>query len=112
MIINNVDFDVVTEEAMVAAKRVANDGWDELVDIVENIGQSLTSDVAFVAKKKASGEFEELDAKIFMEDQKTVARMRLRSVAIITMKIAERIWNAIAEVFNTAINTAVGWTLL
>jgi len=112
MIINNVDFDDVTKDAMEAVRLIATDGWDELKDIVENIGQSLASDVEFVAKKKLSKEFEELDAKIFMEDQKTVARMRLRSVAIITLKIAERIWNAIADVFNAAINKAIGWTVL
>jgi hypothetical protein len=38
--------------------------------------------------------------------------MRLRSVAIITLKIAEQIWNAIINVFNAAINKAIGWTLL
>ena len=112
MIINNVDFDVVTKDAVEAAKKIATEGWDELSDIVENIGKSIANDIAFIAKKKASGEFEESDAKVFMEDQKIVARMRLRSIAIVTLKIAEQIWNAIVNVFNTAINTALGWTLL
>ena len=47
-----------------------------------------------------------------MEDQKILARIRLRSLAIITLQIAERIWNAIAEVFRTAIYRALNWTLL
>jgi hypothetical protein len=112
MIINNVDFDAVTQDALEAARKIASEGWDELSDIVENIGKSLSNDIAFVAKKKASGEFDEPDAKVFLEDQKIVARMRLRSVAIITLKIAEQIWNAIINVFNAAINKAIGWTLL
>jgi len=112
MVIEGVDFDEVTREAVEAARLIATDGWDELADIVENIGHSLTSDIAFVAKKKKSGEFDELDAKVFMEDQKIIARMRLRSVAIVTLKIAEEIWNAIANVFNAAINRAIGWTIL
>jgi hypothetical protein len=112
MIINDVDFDVVIQDAIKAAKKVVTEGWDELEDIVDNIGKSIANDVAFVAKKKLSGEFEESDAKVFMDDQKIVARMRLRSLAIITLKIAEDIWNAIINVFNTAINKAIGWTLL
>lgn len=112
MIINNVDFNVVTKDALEAVKTIATGKWDELEDIVENIGKSIVNDIEFVAKKKASGEFEESDAKVFMEDQKIVARMRLRSIAIITLKIAEEIWNAIVDVFNTAINKAIGWTLL
>ncbi len=112
MEINGVDFDAVTKDALKAVKKIATEGLDELSDIVENIGDSLASDIAFVAKKKKSGEFEEADAKVFMEDQKIVARMRLRSIAIVTLKIAEQIWNAIVSVFNTAINKAIGWTLL
>lgn len=112
MKINDVDFDLVTKDAIEAAKGIVTEGWDQLADIVENIGKSIVSDVEFIAKKKASGEFDESDAKIFMEDQKTVARMRLRSIAIITLKIAERIWNAIVDVFNVAINKAIGWTIL
>lgn len=38
--------------------------------------------------------------------------MRLRSVAIVTLQLAERIWRAIADVFSRAINSALGWSLL
>ena len=110
--INKVDFDEVTEEALKAAKAVVTDSWDEVSEILENITKGLVNDIAFIAQKKASGEFDENDARVFLEDQKMVARIRLRSLAIITLQIAERIWNAIAEVFRTAINTALNWTIL
>ena len=112
MNINGVEFDDVIKDAIKAATVVFSEGADNLVDIVKNIGDSLVCDIEFVAKKKLSGEFEEVDARVFLEDQKVVARMRLRSLAIITMKIAEDIWNAIVHVFNSAINQALGWTLL
>jgi hypothetical protein len=112
MVIEEVDFDEVTREAVEAVRLIATDGWDELADIVENIGQGLSNDIAFVARKKKSGEFDELDARVFMEDQKIIARMRLRAVAIVTLKTAEEIWNAIADVFNAAIKRAIGWTIL
>lgn len=110
--INNVDFDDVTKDALMAAKAVVTDSWDEVSDILENIAKGLVNDVAFIARKKATGEFDENDARVFLEDQKMVARIRLRSVAIITLQIAERIWNAIAEVFRAAINTALDWAIL
>ena len=112
MVINGVDFDDVAKEAFEAAKNASDTSWDELSDIVENIAKGITSDVEFIVKKKAKDEFDESDAKIFMDDQKTVARMRLRSVAIITLKTAELIWNAITTVFNTAINKAIGWKVI
>ncbi len=110
--INSVNFDHVVDEALKAAKGVAVEHWDEVQDIVENISRALANDVAFIAKKKLSGEFNEDDARIYLEDMKIVARVRLRSLAIISMKSAERIWNAIAAVFRDAIREAIGWTLL
>ncbi|MBL7186554.1 MAG: hypothetical protein ISS70_09520 [Phycisphaerae bacterium] len=110
--VNSVDFGKVINDAVVAARAVITDNWDQVQEIVKNIGKSLTNDVVFIAKKKVSGEFNEGDAKVFLEDQKMLARIRLRSIAIITLQLAERIWNAIANVFRTAINTALGWTLL
>ncbi len=110
--INGVNFDDVIAEALKAAKGVLTDNWDEAQDIVENIAKGLANDVVFITKKKLSGEFNEDDARVFLEDQKIVARVRLRSIAIITLQIAERAWNAIAAVFGKAINTAIGWTIL
>lgn len=107
--INGVDFGDVLDDAVEAAKAVVTNNWDEVKDIIENIGKGLTNDVSFIAKKKLSGEFNEDDAKVFMDDQKMLARIRLRSVAIVTLQLAERIWKAIANIFRAAINTAIGW---
>jgi len=109
MKINGVDFDAVIKDAIKAAKAVADISWPALQDYVENIGRGIANDALFLKKKQDSGEFEEADARMFMEDQKIVARMRLRSLAIVTMQIAEDIINAIAGVFKSAINTAIGW---
>ncbi len=112
--IRDVDFGQVVKDALEAAKAEVNDPntWKSLKDIIKNISDGLVADVKFIAKKKASGEFNEDDARVFLEDQKMLARIRIRSVAIINLQIAERIWNAVAEVFRKAINTALGWTLL
>jgi hypothetical protein len=112
--INKVDFELVAKDAIAAAKTAANNDaiWKNLEDIIKNITDSLNADVQLIAKRKKSGEFNENDAAVFLDDQKMVARMRIRSIAIIGLKLAEDIWNAIAKVFSTAINKALGWTLL
>lgn len=112
VIINKVDFDDVIKEALKAAKVVLFDNWDEAEDIVANIAAGLANDAAYIAKMKASGKFTEEDARVFMEDQKMVARVRIRSLAIVTLQIAERVWNAMAEVFREAIKKALGWAIL
>jgi len=110
--INGVDFDKVTVDALAAAKAVITNNWTQVEDIVKNIAQGLVNDVVFLEKKNTLREYNENDAKIFMEDQKVVARMRLRSIAIISLQLAESVWNAIANVFRTAIKNAIGWTVL
>lgn len=112
--INGVDFDAVAKEAISAAKAAANDQtvWTSLQDIVSNITSGLANDVQTIAKRKLNGEFNERDAAVFLEDQKTLARLRIRSVAIVGLQLAENIWNAIAKVFGTAINKALGWNIL
>jgi len=112
--INGVDFGKVAQEAIAAAKAAADDPqvWKSLQDIIHNIADSLQADVALIARRKATGEFNESDAKIFLDDQKMVARIRIRSIASIGLTAAENIWNAVANVFGTAINKALGWTLL
>lgn len=114
--INGVDFSAVSKQALAAAKAAAKNeaAWTSLKDIVQNITDSLQGDIKLIAKRKLNpdGEFNENDAAVFMEDQKIVARMRIRSVAIIGLQVAENIWNAIADVFRTAIKQAIGWTIL
>lgn len=110
--INNVNFDDVAKDALQAAKAVVADNWNAVSDMLENLAEGIVNDVAFITKKKADGEFNENDARVYLEDQKMLARVRLRSVAIITLQIAERIWNAMAEIFRAAINKALGWTII
>ncbi|MBW8184050.1 hypothetical protein [Shewanella nanhaiensis] len=109
--INGVDIGNVVKEALDAAKGVSVGNWSEVKDIVKNIGDSMLVDLKYVAKKKLSGDFDEYDAKIFMEDQKMVARVRLRSLAIITLKTAEDIINAVIDIFRAAGNKALGWEI-
>lgn len=113
-IINGVDFGLVARQAVAAARTAAGNPaiWNSLKDIIKNITDSLKADVQVIARRQLSGEFNEADAGIFMEDQKMVARMRIRSVAIIGLQLAEQIWNAIAQVFRAAIQTALGWVVI
>jgi hypothetical protein len=110
--INEVDFSKVVEDALAAAKAIVANDWDKIRDIVKHVADSVANDVEFISKKKLSQEFNESDAKVFMEDQKMVARIRLRSLAIIGLQLAERIWNAVADVFRAAIKKALNWTVL
>ena len=112
-VINGVDFSRTVDDALEAARAIVTNNWDEVRDILRNIGEGLANDVAFIAQKKVSGEFNEDDARVFLEDQKMLARIRLRSVAIMTLQLAERIWNAVANIFRAAISQALGgWTIL
>ncbi|MCB1955052.1 MAG: hypothetical protein KDG55_05215 [Rhodocyclaceae bacterium] len=112
--INGVDFRQVGRDALAAARAVVDDPdtWGSLKDIVANVTEGLTRDVKLIARRKDSGEFNEDDARVFIEDQKMIARIRIRSVAIVGLQLAEDIWNAVAEVFRAAIRKALDWSVL
>lgn len=113
-VIDGVDFKIIANDALNAAKLVINNNqtWDELEAILKNLVDGLKEDVKIITKKKFAGEFNENDAKLFMQDQMLVARIRIRSIVIISAQVFENIWNAIATVFSKAINTALGWSVL
>jgi hypothetical protein len=113
--INGVNFNSVTKDALTAAQTVLNDPatWTSLKDIIQNVSDGFVADTQFLAKKQLSGEFNEDDARVYLEDQKTIARVRIRSLAVITLQIAENVLNAVLDVFRKAINTALnGWVVL
>ena len=109
--LNNVEIGNVVKDAITAAKDVAEGDWSEIKDIVKNIADSLLVDLKYIAKEKLNDRIDEYGAKIFLEDQKMVARVRLRSLAIMTLQSAERMINAILDVFKEAANTALGWDI-
>ena len=109
--INGVDIGNVVKDAMGAAKLAADGDWNEIKEIVKNIADTMLVDLKYIAKEKANNRIDEYGAKIFLEDQRMVARVRIRSLAIMTLQSAERIINAIIKVFREAANTALGWDI-
>ena len=77
--------------------------------LVKNIADSMLVDLKYIAKEKLNNNIHEYGAKISLEDQKMVARIRIRSLTIITLQTAERVINAVIEVFRVAANKALGW---
>jgi len=112
--INGVNFTHVGRDALDAVKLLLDDPvtWKSLKDILQNVADGFTADIKFIARKKLSGEFNEDDARVYLEDQKTIARVRIRSVAIITLQIAEKVLGAMLDVFRLAIQRAIGWTVM
>lgn len=112
--INGVNFTQVGKDALEAVRVLLEDPgtWKSLKDILQNVADGLTADIRFIARKKLSGEFNEDDARVYLEDQKTIARVRIRSVAIITLQLAEKVLNAMLDVFRGAVRQALGWTVL
>ena len=108
---NGVEIGNVVKDALNAAKAVGVGDWAEMKGLVKNIADSMLVDLKYIAKEKLNNNIDEYGAKIFLEDQKMVARIRIRSLAIITLQTAERVINAVIEVFTVAANKALGWDI-
>ncbi|ENO7812559.1 hypothetical protein ACB524_004400 [Salmonella enterica] len=111
-VINGVNFDDVIDDAEQAVKEIVINNWSGIKDLITNIARGMVDDVEFIAQKKISGEFNEYDARAFLDDNNIVARIRLRAVLIKSLELVEKVWNAIAEIFRDAINHAIGWVIL
>lgn len=111
-LINGVDFEIVTADAIKAAKSVIQTDWPALKTFVEALGRGMASDALFLKVQLETGALDNAGAGTFLEDRKIVARMQLRSLAIITLQLAEDILNAMTAVFKSAINRMLGWNLL
>ncbi|MBV2130818.1 hypothetical protein [Arsukibacterium indicum] len=109
--LNQIDIGNVLQEALASAKNAAKDSWPAVSELADNIARSILIDLEYVARQKVLGQIDEYGAKIFLEDQRMVARARLRSLAIVTLQLAEDIINAMLRVFNAAAQKALGWLL-
>lgn len=110
-ILNDTDIGDVLAEALTSARQAAQDSWPAVSELADNIARSILIDIEYVARQKLLGQIDEYGAKIFLEDQRMVARARLRSLAIVTLQLAENIINAMLRVFNAAAQKALGWVL-
>ena len=111
-IINGVDFDVVTADAIKAVKAVIQEDWPALQATVVSLAQRMASNALFVQRQLADGKLDAAGADALLQDQTIIARMHLRTFAIITLQLADAILDAMVNVFKTAINRALGWNLL
>ncbi|MEN5301290.1 hypothetical protein [Pseudomonas sp. TWI628] len=111
-LINGVDFDRVTAEAITAARGIIRNDWPRLQACVEMLGRGMANDARFLKRQLEAGALDHAAARTFLEDRKIVARLQLRALAIITLQLAEDILDAMTAVFTSAINRMLGWDLL
>ncbi|QHG64930.1 hypothetical protein [Pseudomonas putida] len=110
-IINGVDLDAVLLEAINAAKTIIHSDWPVIRAEVESLGRSMARDMMILHQQQQDGALSENDIGLFLDDQKIVARLRLRSIAIVTLQLAEAILNAMTAVFRSAIYRALGYDM-
>jgi hypothetical protein len=111
-LINGVDFDRVTSDAINAAKSLVQNDWPKLQAFVETLGRGMARDALFLKSQLETGALDNAGARTFLEDRKIVARLQLRALAIITLQLAEDILDAMTSVFRSAINRVLGRALL
>ncbi|WP_271273680.1 hypothetical protein [Aliamphritea hakodatensis] len=112
MIINNVDFDSVLERIIASATLENGTAQEDVRRVIEYIGRDMFSDIAFLREKQQSGEYEEDDARTLMDEQKLIARLRLRNLPSLDISQANRLWTLVADEFSFAISRAIGWQVL
>lgn len=106
--LETLGLDEILEEAITAAKEAAGDEWDDLSEYVEKSAKNLLSSGVMIAKLLAQEKINQDDARLLAEEERIVVRMQLRTIAGVTLLVAQNVINAIVGVISKTVNEVVG----
>ena len=110
--LGKININDVIKQAVIAAKGAAAGNWDELREYAKKAAKDLASNAVMIAKLLASGKIDATVAKQLAEEEKTVVRMKLRTVIGIGVVMAENVLNALLGVLRNTFNSVLGFAAL
>lgn len=99
----------VLKQAIGAAKTASGGHWTAAKELAKKSAKDMINAGIMIKKMQVTGDISEEDAKQLIEEEKIVARIRLRSLAGIGLAAAQAIVNAIMDILKGTVNTAIGW---
>lgn len=108
----SIDVNVLVQDMLGAAKDVFKDRWPEVRSFAKIESKSFLSNMAEIERLKAKGKITKAQAKILTRMHKRSMEAVLSALEGISLALAEQAVNAALGVVRTAINKAIGWTLL
>jgi len=112
MPVSDLNFSDIIKDMTTAAKEVLSDSWKEVKPFAELQLKSFAQNVKLIGELKLKGLITEEKAKLQLAIQRDSVRTVLIAFEGIGLVTAENAINAAISVVRTAINRAIGWSLL
>ena len=103
------DPDQLIKDCIAATKVALGANWKAAKELAKKSSKDLVNSAVMIQKMKIEGKITEEEAKQLIEEEKIVARIRLRSLVGIGLSGDEKAVNAIIGVLKGTANKAIGW---
>ena len=110
--LGQVNLDTVLTSAIAAAKAAADQNWGDLKEFAKKAAKGLINTGIMISKLLAEQKLTPDEARELLEEEKSVARIQVRSAIGIGLVIAQKVINAVLDVLRGTFNTVVGFAVL
>jgi|SRR5664279_5078098 len=86
--------------------------WPDVKSYAESEFQKLAHAIVFIGEERVAGQIDETEGALLLDMQKNASRAVFLTIKGIGLLTAEAAVNAALDVVRTAVNTALGLTLL
>lgn len=110
--LQSVDLSDLLRMAIAAAKEAAGPLWSDLKEFAKKAAKNLMNGAVMVAKLRAEDKITDAEAKDLLEEEKTVARIQLRSIIGVGLVTAQNVINAVIAALRGVFNSVIGFALI
>ncbi len=101
------DINEVTADILKTVKGIIKEDWEDVRDTVSKIIENKQARLKLYAKRRLSGDYTQEDLEMRLADEKEITEAELHVISIIKKAEAQKIANAIIDIVNKAIKTAL-----
>ncbi len=109
---NTLDFSTLLTQMLDAAKNTLANKWPAVKDLATSSFKTLAHSLLDIEEMKIDGTITEEQARLLMDMHKNTAKIVLLSVEVVGIVAAEEAINAALNSVKTAVNTAIGFTII
>ena len=107
-----LDVQDIAQQMIAAAAGQFKKQWPDVKSYAESEFQKLAHTIVFIGEQRVAGKIDETESTLLLDMQKNASRAVFLTIKGIGLLTAEAAINAAFDVVRTAVNSALGLTLL
>jgi hypothetical protein len=101
------DINEVIAEMVAAVKDVVGENWNEVLTVANQFLQNRKERLELLAELRISGDITKKRFESRLKDETLIAEAEFHAIAVISKAIAQKAANAVMEVLENAVKTAI-----